>query len=314
MATAPALDTSDAAFRAAHVGASEVAALFDCHPWLTRFELWNRKAGNLAVPEFNEIGPDGVPLNERAYWGVKMEDAIVQGAKERWGYQEREQTGHMSNGKGLGGHPDRQVICPVRGPGILETKMVDWLEFKKWEGEPPLNYLLQNQTYQGLDRVTWGDVIVLVGGNKLERFQYDFRPLLFGKIEQETASFWQSVHAKKPPKPEYARDRAAIAEIYGSAADRVIDLRHDNRMPELASEFMGAKQAQKAADERVDALWAEIIHRLDDNTIAMVEGFTVKAPIVAATPDKIITPEMVGTVIKGRKSSRRLYVKEYTPR
>lgn len=306
--------TADTAFRAAHVGASEVAALFDCHPWLTKFEMWNRKVGNLATPEFNAIGDDGVPLNERAFWGVKMEAPIIEGAMERWGYRDRPQTGQLSNGRGLGGHPDRQVICPERGPGILETKMVDWLEFKKWEGEPPLNYLLQNQTYQGLDCVAWGDVIVLVGGNKLERFQYEFRPALFEKIELETEAFWASVRAGKAPKPEYTRDRAAIAEIYGNAADRVIDLRHDNRMPELAAEFLGAKDAKKAADAKVDALWAEIIHRLDDNTIAMVEGFTIKAPIVAGTPDKIITAAMVGTFLKGRNSSRRLYVKEYTPK
>jgi predicted phage-related endonuclease len=312
MATAPKIDTSDAAFRASVVGASEVAALFDCHPWLTRFELWNRKVGKLEVPEFNEIGPEGVPVNERAYWGVKMEAPIIEGAMERWGYIDREQAHNLSNGKGLGGHPDRRVICPVRGPGILETKMVDWMERKKWGDEPPLNYLLQNQTYQGLDQVAWGDVIVLVGGNSLERFQYDFRPSLYEKIEQEAVAFWRSVHANKPPKPDYTRDRGAIAQLFGDALDTSIDLRHDNHMPELAAEFIAAKEAAKASESRVDAAWAEIMHRLGENTYAMVEGFTVKAPNVKGTPDKIIDETMLGKVIKGRRGSRRLYVSEYS--
>jgi predicted phage-related endonuclease len=45
----------EAKFRASHVGASEAAALFDCSPYLTRFELWHRKAGNIATPEFNAL-------------------------------------------------------------------------------------------------------------------------------------------------------------------------------------------------------------------------------------------------------------------
>ena len=34
------LSDQDDAFRAEHVGASEVAALFDASPYLTHFELW----------------------------------------------------------------------------------------------------------------------------------------------------------------------------------------------------------------------------------------------------------------------------------
>jgi len=300
----------DTAFRSTHVGASEVAALFDIHPWLTRYELWNRKAGKLATPAFNAVGYDGVPENERAYWGVKMEAAIIEGAKERWGYVDREQIKNLSNGKGLGGHPDRRVICPVRGPGILETKMVDWLEVKKWDGEPPLNYLLQNQTYVGLDGCAWGDLIVLVGGNKLERFQFDFRPKLYAEIESRTAIFWKSVAAGESPKPDYSRDKAALVEIYANATDTVIDLRHDNLAPVLAAEYLEASAAEKAAKDRKEAIQAELIDKMRDANFAMVEGFSVKVPTVAAVPDKAITADMVGQIIKGRKAHRRFYVKE----
>lgn len=300
----------DDAFRASVVGASEVAALFDCHPWLTHFELWNRKAGKLATPEFNAIGGNGVPENERAYWGVVLEPAIIQGAKERWGYTDREQVGRLDNGAGLGGHPDRRVICPERGPGILETKMVDWLEVKKWEGEPPLNYLLQNQTYVGLDGVTWGDLIVLVGGNKLERFQFEFRPKLYAEIEKRAAAFWASVKAGKSPKPDYSRDRSALGEIYHTADQTTVDLRHDNRATHLACEYLEAVERKKAATAHVDALQAELLDKIGASTFAMVEGYSVKVPTVAGQPDKEITPAMVGQVIKGRSPHRRFYIKE----
>src|SRR5690606_13844867 len=74
----------DAAFRASVVGSSEVAALFDASPYLTRFELWHRKKGNIATPEFDAVADDGTPDNERIWWGVRLEKAILDAACERF--------------------------------------------------------------------------------------------------------------------------------------------------------------------------------------------------------------------------------------
>lgn len=301
---------ADAIFRAQHVGAGEVAALFGASPWLTEFELWQLKAGKIAGSQFNAINTDGVPENERAYWGVRFEREIIDAAKERWGYKDREQTSTLDNGAGLGGHPDRQVICPKRGHGILETKMVDWLEWKKWDGEPPLNYLLQTQTYVGLDKCAWGDLIVLVGGNKLERYQYDFRPAIYADIEARVVEFWQSVRGNKPPKPDYTRDKGVLAEIYAETSGGVVDLRHDNRMLHLVAEYVEATDQKRAAEKRVEAIQAELLDKVGENAFAMVEGYSVKIPTVAGQPDKEVTADMIGTVIKGRKPHRRFYIKE----
>jgi predicted phage-related endonuclease len=241
---------------------------------------------------------------------VKLEAAIIEAAKERYGYTDREQLARLDNGRGIGGHPDRRVMCPRRGPGIIETKMVDWLERKKWGDEPPLHYLLQNQSYQGLDQVEWGDVVVLVGGNKLERFEYPFRPVIYADIEARVANFWQSVRENKPPKPEYARDRDTLAEVWSDPADVLIDMRHDNRMPVLACEYLEACEAKRSAETRVDELQGEILAKLGDATRAMVDGYSVKVPVIAGAADREITADMVGTIIKGRKSHRRFYVKE----
>lgn len=302
---------ANAIFRAQHVGASEVAALFGCNPWLTEFELWHRKVGNIATPEFNAIADDGTPDNERIYWGVRLEAAIIDAAKERYGYIDREPADPpLSNGHGLGGHPDRRVICPQRGPGVVEVKMADWLVRKGWGDEPPLNYLLQSQTYQGLDKVTWGDVLVLVGGNKLERFQYDFRPKLFTEIESRVDAFWRSVHAGTPPKADYSRDRDTLAELYADAGDTLIDLKGDNLAVIAASEYLIGAAEEKAGKARKEAAQAELIEKLGDHGVALLDGFTVKATRVAAVPERIITTADVGSIINGRKSYRRMSVKE----
>lgn len=297
---------TDAQFRAAHVGASEVAALFDCSPYITHFELWHRKVGNIATPEFNAT-VDGVPEDERIYWGVKLEAAIIEAAKERYGYIDRGQADKLSNGRGLGGHPDRRVICPQRGPGILEIKTADWLVRKGWGEEPPTHYLLQSQAYQGLDGVQWGDVLVLVGGNRLERFCYDFRPTIYAEIERRVEAFWQSIEANEPPPADYTRDLDTIADLHRQATEETVDLRADNLAHEAAAAFLFAKEARLEAEKREDAAKAELLDKLGDASVAILNGFSVRATPVAAVPDR---PAQPGEIIKGRKAYRRLNVKE----
>ncbi len=303
--------TADAIFRAQHVGASEVSALFGCNPWLTEFELWHRKKGNISTPIFNAVHDDGTPENERIYWGVKLEAAIIEAAKERYGYTDRPPADPpLTNGHGLGGHPDRRVICPQRGPGILEVKMADWLVFKQWGDEPPLNYLLQGNTCAGLDRTNWFDMLVLVGGNKLERLQYDFRPKLFTETEKRVDAFWESVHADRAPKADYSRDKDTLAELYADAGDTLVDLKGDNLAAIAAAEYVIGAAEEKAGKARKEAAQAELIEKLGEHGVALLDGFTVKATRVAASPDRTITAADIGTTIKGRKSYRRMTVKE----
>lgn len=296
----------DTIFRSSVVGGSEVAALFGVSPWLTHYELYHRKRGTIATPEFNAIKPDGTPENERIYCGVMMEPVIIEMAKQRWGYADREQIDRLTNGKGLGGHPDRRVTCPERGPGILEVKMVDWLERKKWGDEPPLNYLLQNQTYQGLDGVLWGDVIVLVGGNSLERFQYEFRPKLYAEIEHRVAKFWDDVNENREPKPDYNRDGKVLIDAIGMPTDEVADLREDLHAEQLAIDYMVAKTDRDVAEQRMEAAKAQLVEIIGTAGRALLPSYSIGANRTKDTPDREARP---GEIIKGRKGYRRFDVK-----
>lgn len=298
----------DAKFRATHVGASEVAALFDESPYLTRFELWHRKAGNIGVPEFNAMADDGTPENERIWWGVRLEEAILQGACERFGYTEVERHPVLSNGRGLGAHPDALAWCPVRkSRGYVEIKTADWLVRKGWGDEPPLHYLLQSQTGQGLAGAAWGDVLVLVGGNSLERFQYEFRPKLYAEIERRVEAFWQTVRDNQPPAADYTRDLGAIKELYGDQGEETLDLVGDNRAAIAAAEYLAGGEIEREGRARKEAAAAELFDKLKDAAFAFADGFTIKSTLVKAIPERVAEP---GEIISGRKAYRRLTIKE----
>lgn len=292
----------DDAFRASVVGASEVAALFDASPWLTHFELWHRKNGTIDTPDFGG--------NERIEWGIRLERVIIEAACDRWGYVPIETPRRLDNGKGLGGHPDQLVMCPRRGRGILEVKTADWLVAKKWGEEPPLNYLVQNQSYQGLAACDWGDVIVLVGGNDLRKFEYEFRPVIYADIEARVVNFWQSIRDGKAPKPDYSHDGETIEDLYGEPDDTVIDLRRDNRAGILACEYLDAKVREKAAKAEAETAKAELLDKIGANGAAMLDGYRIGAAMIKASAGTLVTPEMVGTTIGARKGWRRFDVKE----
>lgn len=313
MATAArlALSDQDDAFRASHVGASEVAALFDASPYLTHFELWHRKAGTISTPDFMA---DGAPNNERIEAGIRLEPAIIDWACDKWGYVRRETPLNLSNGKGLGGHPDCLALCPDRGPGLLEIKTADWLVAKKWGDEPPLHYLLQAQSYAGLSGSPWCDIIVLVGGNELRRFCYEFRPAIFAEIEKRVTAFWQSIRANDPPPVDFARDGAALAEVLGEPTEETIDLRHDNHAAHLACEFLAARADRDAAETRMDVAKCELLLKIGNAGFALLEGYKIGANQTKGSEGTLVTKEMVGTRVGARKGWRRFDVKEWEQR
>lgn len=296
------LGDPDPAFRQTVVGASEVSALFDASPYLTHFELWHRKRGNIATPEL-----DG----ERIEWGIRLERPIIEAARDRYGYELRETPRRLDNGKGLGGHPDQIAWCPERQSiGILEVKTADWLVAKKWGDEPPLHYLLQNLTYQGLVGAAWGDVIVLVGGNELRRFKYEFRAALYSEIETRVVDFWSSVRACDPPKPDFTRDGKALAEVIGEPTDTSIDLRHDNHASELADQYLAAKAVAKAYEKEAEALKTELLMKIGPASFAMLPVHSIGAAMTKGSAGTLITADMVGTTIGARKGYRRFDIKE----
>lgn len=283
--------------RAKHIGGSEIAALFGQSPYTTALELWLIKRGE-ASGEF--------PDNERMFWGRLLEDAVAQGVAIQKSWQVDNLKAYVVCGDtpGMGCTPDRIINhAPGRSsPGVLQIKVVDRLEFLKWEdGEPPLNYLLQLQHEIACCAMEWGALAVLVGGNELKVYEYDAHPVAMGRIKDAIMSFWRAVESGAQPKA-ISDDYDILREISGKY-DREIDLSQDNELPMLCADAKAAAKVKNEADKQEKEAKARILQKLNGAARARCAGFTIKATTVNKKEYTVAATSFQQLTIKEEKAA-----------
>jgi predicted phage-related endonuclease len=233
---------------------------------------------------------------------------------ERTGWNLRKVHRHIVHPKTpqFGGHLDYEVVAHDKGPGVVEIKTVDRMIFRDWpEGEPPIHYQLQLQSYLAITGRAWGALVALVGGNDLKIWEFDARPKTIEKIESAVAEFWRDVTDKREPKPDFLADAKAISALHSDAGGGIADLAGDNRIPELCANYLAAAADEKDAAERKAAAKSEILTKIGVADKGVCGEFTISATAVKATEPKIITPDMIGQSIGGRAGYRNIKI---TPR
>ncbi|MBX9697891.1 MAG: YqaJ viral recombinase family protein [Acetobacteraceae bacterium] len=299
------------ALRAQHVGASEVAALFNAQPDYAPglYALWHQKAG---------IVPREPVDNPRVAWGLRLEDAIAAGAAERGGWDVR--PGLYASRDGLGATLDRIIAAPgaeerdagLAGPGVLELKNADWLYHKRaWGDEPPLFILLQLQAQLLATGYGWGAVAVLVGGNDLRIYRYRPRPKVQAEIARRVAAFWDSIRRGKKPDPDGSGSAfRTIQALHPEVQDEPAELDDDNEAPILAAEVLALAKQRKEIERQEAECKARLLAKLGDHRWGKVRGFRISQAITPAKEPVQITADMIGNTLPGRAESRRLIVTE----
>lgn len=294
------LSEEQRARRSAHVGASEVAALFDLHPFLTRFELWHKKAGNLPEVDLSD--------NDRVFWGTVLEPAIAVGIAEKtgWSLSKFEAYCPHPTVAGMGCSPDYKVDGSERGPGLVQIKNIDGLVFRDWEDKkPPIYYELQLQHELACSQFTWGALGVLVGGNDLRVFDYGRHESAIARIEREVAAFWETVRAGEEPKPDFETDLDTLQVLHGYAQPgSVVDLAADLHLDELCQAYKAAGADEKAACERKDAAKAEILTLIGEAELAFSNSFRVNAKNIAGGPVSYVRKPYRDFRIYARKGAK----------
>lgn len=295
------------ALRQKYVGASESAALFGVQAAyaLDAFALHHVKAGNAPPPPVD--GP-------RVEWGKRLEQIVALAVNEEHGYPVRKGRYAVADDcPGMGASLDFEMESDptgaFEGPGVLETKNVDWMIHRRsWtDGEPPLHVLIQLQHQLGATGWSWGAVACLVGGNDLRLYPYAAKPKLIADIKARVAQFWAEIAAGKPPLPSASESAGAILRsLFPEPIDDSLDMRESNEFPEAAAAFIKAQVAKKEAALDYDEARNRMELLLAGHKRAWGGGYSVN---VAVTPGKAPRAPKKDEMIPGRKESRKFTVK-----
>lgn len=271
--------------RTQHVTSTEVSALFNQSPYLTSFELWHRKAGRL----HSDFQP-----NERTKWGTRLQDAIAIGvaADEGWRVRRMDEYGFLPDLR-AGSSFDYALLGEAgsEARALLEIKNVDhWIAKEGWiverqeDGteyvEAPVHIELQIQHQMLVTGLPKCYLAALIGGNRIRLLEREADPVMHEAIRTAVAGFWASVDAGQEPQPDFVRDAAVIARLYGYAeTGKVLDA--DADLSALAVRHATLGKDIRALESTRDALKAELLTKIGDAEKVIWDGGSISAGMVA---------------------------------
>lgn len=299
------------------VTSTEAAALFGASPYLTEYELFHRKTGQL-VADFDD--------NSRIVWGRRLEDAIALGIAEDCGLKvEPYKVYRRITELRMGSSFDYRIVGLMddwhgdeyyrdlfrhHGPGILECKNVDFVAYRKgWieddeEFEAPPHIELQVQHQMETDDVKWSMIGALVAGNTPKVMVRMRDEKVCHAITTKVAAFWQRVDEGKAPSPDYSRDGDAIKALNIDDNAESVDMSDNTHLGELCAEYKDAAKDEKAAVARKKTAQAEIMDMIGPAAKVNAGGYKISAKTRKANPGQLVTPDMIGQYIGGRKATR----------
>lgn len=275
------------------VSSTESPALFGMSPYLTAYELGIQKQGKVA----GELED-----NVRMRWGRRLQDSIAQGIADDFNVSiestEYEFTLHPDE-PAMGSSFDYRIVgtptvdsgegsplgvlFSTHGPGLLEIKNVDALEYLKWpEHDAPDHIEIQVQHQMEVARVEWCVLGVLVGGNRTEIYTRMRDGEVGAAILQKVRAFWAGLDRGVLPPPILPQDADIIIKLNQYAdPGKLYDGQEDLVLASLCSEYAAAGDVVRQASEAQKSLKAQILKKIGTSERALVEGYNVSASMVA---------------------------------
>lgn len=294
-----------AELRSRNVGASEVATLFDESPYQSLYKLWHIKKGT--------IQPDDLSGNERVAAGNWYEAAALAWANDKYGTDFVRPMVYVEHPtvKGMGCTPD--AFSASNKAVIAQVKVVDPIVFgRDWQCEGdeitfcPVHIALQCHAEMACTGATENHLIVAVGLSGIRRMVIQKDPDIEASICNEIQEFWRSIETNDAPSPDYHVDRQSVGSVRAEKIRAGVmmaeqDFTGNNFLSDAIARYEAASAEQKDAEGRKDAASCEIMQIMGTMKKAKCGDFTVSVVDNGGVPEKIITPEMVGNVIAGRK-------------
>lgn len=298
--------------RVKDVTSTEISALFGLSPYLSAFELFHQKREAAIVT---------LQPNERMRWGSRLEAAIAHGAAEDQGWVISPLNVYMRDPTArIGSSFDFEIHSTSDGPGLLEVKNVDGLQYRNtWvdDGagniEAPEHIELQIQHQMAVSGYKWCALVALVGGNEQKIVLRNCDQDVGQAIRVKVAEFWLTISNNRPPSADYSVDAEfmikklhthALAELIVQADPHLEDLiRLYHRLNTDAADLEKNKQSHRAKILESIGLASKVLTSFGSLACGEVKGRS----------GTTITADMVGTTIgasAGHRNFRFTHKKE----
>ncbi len=246
------------------VGGSDVATIMGLNQYSSPLELWLLKTGRAESEDISDK-----PAVE---WGNHLEPLI--------------------GGKYASEHPDRMVkrlnavARSLERPwaqasldyevkdgdrwGILEIKTAGVRKADDWKDGVPLYYLTQITHYMSVLDRDFADVAVLIGGNDYREYRIERDEEDIQAVNKAVDTFWNE-YVKADIMPEIANtgdESSALLSMYPTSNEELVEVQFDkcSEVDELISQYMEAKDSEKAAKELKDLASKKLQALIGDNS------------------------------------------------
>lgn len=270
----------------------------------TRWSIYMQKIGKL---------DDSFEGNERTEAGVFIEHAIAKLAIKKVGCRAIRNRDFIARGR-LGASFDYRFEQPGHelDGWNLECKNVDRLIYKdQWiDGQPPEHIVIQTQSQLEVSRAPGTVLAALVGGNTLELVYIARDEEMGANLRRVADDFWDDIQAGR--EPEVVGDDAENVGLLWSTgvAGSVHDARGDAHIEGMVARYFELGREEKILKDQRDQIKAQLLLEIKDAAKVVCNGFSVDAGNTAPSEGTLITAEMVGSYVGGRRGFRRFTVRE----
>jgi putative phage-type endonuclease len=295
--------------RSMNINSTESAALFKMSPYLTAYELYHLKVGNIE---------DGFTETERTKAGKFLESSIAEflAAEHDLKIQPMKDY-YFDDVLKMGSSFDYEIlegkIGDVDVSGfILEIKNVDKFIYNdQWENdEAPEHIEVQVQHQMELADREGAVIAPLVGGNQLKTIiRHRDREMGLG-IRSGISAFWDGVASGFEPTPDFTIDAEVVIKMHQAAGHETLEATDDAMITSLLEEYTHLAELARQADEARTEKKAEIFDKIGDNYLKVIagNGFTLSCGMTKDSEPTVITAAMVGQSYGGRKGFRQCRV------